>query len=626
MVLLLDQRLLWMPTAPALSTEGCISLVTSLIQLPVLLASSYEKIPSPGWLFIVLLPLFILYYWLGKTQTLWLQSVENPAELRWFDWLKRITVLLFRPLPAISGAGFYLGIYNPSDTYTFFAGSILVLTWGWSVLLDAVKKNGFVQKCLNSPDIEVPLNPALAIPSLVAIWLVDLTMQWYENPFENRLAQLLMIVCSIWQLIVVWQWHNRFALSDWRGVTLRIGGFCLLSLITIAAMLGYIQLSWLVFFQLQVLIVYGGLLWLLYLLADQGFKIKASRLAIQQAIELKQETNSSRDALKISRKKVQELESQGRIMLSLIFTSLTVLLLAHSWRSVNPLVSSLTETSLLSLSGGQTALSIALGSVINFVIVLVATWLLAQNLSGLLQILLPASILRHASTPYIINKIMSYVIWIAGGILALGQMGIPWEKLQWVVLAVSVGAGLGLQEIVANFVSGLIILIERPIRVGDTITINNIEGIVRQIRTRATVIEVVDRKEFIVPNKALTTGQLTNWSLSSRILRIQLWYGVEHGSDNNLVLMILLKAAENSSLVLKTPASEAAFIECTEHCDRYELRIFLDVDDRFHVKNQVNQQVKELFREHGVKVAHWQHDLNVVQISEAGIQKKDRTN
>ena len=128
----------------------------------------------------------------------------------------------------------------------------------------------------------------------------------------------------------------------------------------------------------------------------------------------------------------------------------------------------------------------------------------------------------------------------------------PWDKLQWAILAISVGIGLGLQDMVANFFSGLIILIERPFRIGDTVTVASIHGTVRRISVRATVIEDFDRKELIVPNKLLVSGQLTNWSLSSHTLRVQLWYAVEHGSDNDLVYQLLIQAADESQKVVRS--------------------------------------------------------------------------
>jgi potassium efflux system protein len=112
---------------------------------------------------------------------------------------------------------------------------------------------------------------------------------------------------------------------------------------------------------------------------------------------------------------------------------------------------------------------------------------------------------------------------------------VSWDKLQWLVAALSVGLGFGMQEIFANFISGIMILFERPVRIGDTITIGNLSGTVSKIRIRATTITDFDRKDIIVPNKTFITGQLINWSLTDTVTRVTLKLGIDYGSDLDLV-------------------------------------------------------------------------------------------
>ncbi len=110
-------------------------------------------------------------------------------------------------------------------------------------------------------------------------------------------------------------------------------------------------------------------------------------------------------------------------------------------------------------------------------------------------------------------------------------MGIGWGDVQWLIAALGVGLGFGLQEIVANFVSGLIVLAERPIRIGDVVTVGGTTGKVARIRARATVVVDFDNKEVIIPNKTFITGPVVNWTLSSQVSRIVLKFGVAYGSD-----------------------------------------------------------------------------------------------
>ncbi len=149
-----------------------------------------------------------------------------------------------------------------------------------------------------------------------------------------------------------------------------------------------------------------------------------------------------------------------------------------------------------------------------------------------------------------------------------------WSKLQWLVAALSVGLGFGLQEIFANFISGLIILFEKPVRIGDTVTIRDLTGTVSKIQIRATTIVDWDRKEIIVPNKAFITEQLINWSLSDAITRVTLSINVKYLADSELVTQLLYNAAEECELVLDTPAPEVFFLGLTADCQNFEVRAY----------------------------------------------------
>jgi len=167
---------------------------------------------------------------------------------------------------------------------------------------------------------------------------------------------------------------------------------------------------------------------------------------------------------------------------------------------------------------------------------------------------------------------------------------VSWDKLQWLVAALSVGLGFGMQEIFANFISGIMILFERPVRIGDTITIGNLSGTVSKIRIRATTITDFDRKDIIVPNKTFITGQLINWSLTDTITRVTLKLGVDYGSDLDLVKALLLQAARENPRVLKEPEPHVYFLNFGESTLDHELRMHVrDLGDRNPVIDEVNR-------------------------------------
>ena len=154
-----------------------------------------------------------------------------------------------------------------------------------------------------------------------------------------------------------------------------------------------------------------------------------------------------------------------------------------------------------------------------------------------LELILLQKLPLDAGARYAVTTIFRYILLVVGCIFALGYLKIPWSNYSWLVAAISVGLGFGLQEIVANFVSGLILLLERPVRVGDVVTIDGTTGVVSRIQMRATTVTNWDNQELVVPNKDLISGKLLNWTLSSVVNRIALKFGVAYGTDPELSLI-----------------------------------------------------------------------------------------
>ena len=180
------------------------------------------------------------------------------------------------------------------------------------------------------------------------------------------------------------------------------------------------------------------------------------------------------------------------------------------------------------------------------VMILLLTFSFARNLPGLLEVTLSASNRISSSARYTLATLARYAITIAGTVSAFTLLGLRWGQLQWMVAALTVGLGFGLQEIFANFVSGLILLVERPFRVGDVITIDTLTGTVTRIRTRATTVLDFDNKEIVIPNKTFITGQVTNWTLSDDVTRLVIDVPVAHGNDPEQVRDMLLDIARST--------------------------------------------------------------------------------
>ena len=238
------------------------------------------------------------------------------------------------------------------------------------------------------------------------------------------------------------------------------------------------------------------------------------------------------------------------------------------------------------------------------------TFAVARNLPGLLEVLVLSKMHLAQGSAYATTTLLSYLLAGIGIVSTLSTLGVSWDKLQWLVAALSVGLGFGMQEIFANFISGLIILFERPVRIGDVVTIGNLSGTVSRIRIRATTITDFDRKDIIVPNKTFITGQLVNWSLSDTVTRVTIKVGVAYGSDLDLVKKLLYKAAQDNPRVLKDPEPQVFFLNFGESTLDHELRIHVrDLGDRNPANDEINRFIDREFAKAGINIAFRQVDI-----------------
>jgi potassium efflux system protein len=217
-----------------------------------------------------------------------------------------------------------------------------------------------------------------------------------------------------------------------------------------------------------------------------------------------------------------------------------------------------------------------------------------------------------AGARYAVTTCFRYLITVVGLVLAFRTVGIEWSQYQWLVAAAGVGLGFGLQEIFANFVSGLIVLMERPVRVGDVVTVDGVSGVVSRIRMRATTVTNWDRQEFIVPNKEFVTGRLLNWTLSNAINRIVINVGVAYGTDTDSTRELLLHIARDNPMVLDDPAPLATFEGFGDSTLNFVLRCYLgQVDNRLEAIHAVHSEIQRRFAAAGIEIAFPQRDIHI---------------
>ncbi len=250
--------------------------------------------------------------------------------------------------------------------------------------------------------------------------------------------------------------------------------------------------------------------------------------------------------------------------------------------------------------------------VLKAILIAAVTFTGVKNLPGLLDLVGLRASGMTPGTRYAVATLCQYVLGAIGIFLVTSALALDWSRFGWIAAALSVGLGFGLQEIVANFVCGIILLFERPIRVGDVVTVGEVTGTVSRIRMRATTITNWERQEFVVPNKDFVTGSLINWTLSSPLNRITIPVGVAYGSDTVRARQILGEIAADHPVVLEDPAPLISFEAFADSTLNLSLRCYLpDMDNRLKTITEIHEEIDRRFKEAGIEIAFPQRDLHI---------------
>lgn|SRR6266850_3538739 len=246
---------------------------------------------------------------------------------------------------------------------------------------------------------------------------------------------------------------------------------------------------------------------------------------------------------------------------------------------------------------------LVVGKVVLGIAVLVFTLFLSRNISSLLDQRIAKRTHLDPGLRYTIARLVRYLLVVIGVLIALKLFGIDLTSIAVVFTALSVGIGFGLQYIAADIVSGFILLFERPIRVGDRITIGEDEGDVQSINLRTTLVMTNDRIAIIVPNSKLVSQRVINWSYGDPRARISIPISVATTSDVNVVTETLLLAAQDVENVITDPPPKVQFLRFGDYSLDFRLLVWTRHPSRHpQIKSDINYRIERLFRERGIEI------------------------
>ena len=647
----IDDQLFWVASNPPINRTWVLSLPKQiLVQLQELqpLAQTQRLLltlkDNPGWLALLLalaaIPLALRRLLGSRLQQLHEQVGHYRLDSqRTTPMALLLTAAQVLPLPILlAGAGFGL-CFGDTPAMPTLGQALMHLAVGWFVLhllYRLFDPQGITRRHFRWSAEKVSrlrrLIRQLAWVLLPMVLIISLGTTNPEHLDKDVLGRLVMIITlSLFSLLVGQFMRRSEPLNNSRVFH---GGASLILIVTPLVLTGMtiwgyhytaIRLA-----DRMIDTLYLITAWMLLQgMVVRNLRVAGRHLAYQRAISKRQSEEQHNGTpndtpLEIPELKLEQINQQslrlGRLALLTLFSVLVYLV----WSDLISAASYLESITLWEYNSGTAdnplMKPLSAGDLVGAFIIVALTIALARNLPGLLEILVLSRMDLRQGSSYAITTLLSYLIVSIGIIGFLATLGVSWNKLQWLVAALGVGLGFGLQEIFANFVSGLIILFERPVRIGDVVTIGNLSGTVNRIRIRATTITDFDRKEIIVPNKTFVTEHLINWSLSDTVTRVTVKVAVANGSDVELVRKLLLQIARDNPRVLEDPEPLVFFLDFNDHRLEHELRMHVrQLADRNPAIDETNREIDRLFAEHDIEIASRQMDVNL--INSAGLQQ-----
>lgn len=556
-------------------------------------------------------------HWLTPEAMFWTVLLALPSTLMFFTAYNAIGFLFFNDPIAIGRWGVRVTLY----------------WWFFATVLSLLRPNGLAFRHFGMPQESNRIFQRIIKQS---IWIVGLLLvssipsQIDEIGYLNdAIGQVMSIIALALCLFVVRPLLNR-AIREYQKAKKEEGAtntsislFRLLRLILVIVPISLIILIILGYYYTAVYLIthllnsyFVILLWVFgRYFAYRFVAISARRLAYRRLQDKRRklreqvlENGTKEDeTIKLSVVNQQIYRVTDLIGWVVLFVSLYVI-----WSDLISVAYYLDGVILWESNEGNQVESVTLLNLMRASLYVVITYVLIKNITGILEVTVFSKITLSKGTPQTIITMLTYIIVTFGSVSAFSALGISWTKIQWIFTALSVGLGFGVREIFGSFVSGSILLFERPIRVGDKVTVGQYTGIITKIRLRSTTLLNSDHMEVVLPNQAFVTDRFINWTLNNTITRLQIFFKVSYDTDLDLMQRLLLQAVNEAPKVLSEPKVEINMLNFGDNALEHELVVFVgELGDRIETMNFLQYRINQLFRENGIRFALNQLDVHL---------------
>lgn len=377
--------------------------------------------------------------------------------------------------------------------------------------------------------------------------------------------------------------------------------------------------------------------WLLVTRRELALRITLERRARRAAVgeaggeggrELAEAPPNTEGAVELSALDLGALDDQTRSLINALLTLGGGVGLWMLWSDVLPALGVLEHIPLWHSStlvdGVSRTLPVTLADLGLVLVIATGAIVAVRHLPALLEILLLKHTGVSAGARYTLITLTSYSIIAVALVNGAGRLGLHWDQVQWLVAALGVGIGFGLREIAANFIAGLILLFERPVRVGDTVTVGLNDGTVTHIEARATTVRMRDQRELLVPNNQLITQEVINWSLTDQVIRGEIRLSIDYGSNAEAALRILAEIATADPRILTDPAPLVTAAEFGERGIELLFLYFLPtLADRIQIRGELIVAIDRQLRAAGIAIGLPQRDVRLRDEARANTSAAD---